>query len=128
MRETFVFKIVPMLNPDGVIHGNYRCSLIGTDLNRRYKEAHASMYPTVAAMKGLLNETQRNRGVFLFLDLHGHSKKKNAFCYGSDLTLQSDKMKAASLSSMTSEEVAKSRLFARAYPKVLSALSDVKRG
>jgi murein tripeptide amidase MpaA len=34
LRETFVFKIVPMQNPDGVIVGNYRCSLMGTDLNR----------------------------------------------------------------------------------------------
>jgi cytosolic carboxypeptidase protein 2/3 len=29
LREIFIFKIVPMLNPDGVIHGNYRCSLVG---------------------------------------------------------------------------------------------------
>jgi hypothetical protein len=29
LRELFIFKIVPMLNPDGVIHGNYRCSLAG---------------------------------------------------------------------------------------------------
>lgn len=29
LRNTFVFKIVPMLNPDGVIVGNYRCSLMG---------------------------------------------------------------------------------------------------
>lgn len=34
LREKFVFKIVPMLNPDGVIVGNYRCSLAGYDLNR----------------------------------------------------------------------------------------------
>jgi murein tripeptide amidase MpaA len=34
LRNTFVFKIIPMLNPDGVIVGNYRCSLIGADLNR----------------------------------------------------------------------------------------------
>ncbi len=26
-----------MLNPDGVINGNYRCSLAGCDLNRRWK-------------------------------------------------------------------------------------------
>jgi murein tripeptide amidase MpaA len=29
LRDNFVFKIVPMLNPDGVINGNYRCSLSG---------------------------------------------------------------------------------------------------
>lgn len=34
LRERFVFKVVPMLNPDGVIIGNYRCSLSGHDLNR----------------------------------------------------------------------------------------------
>jgi Predicted carboxypeptidase len=35
LRQKYIFKIVPMLNPDGVINGNYRCSLIGSDLNRR---------------------------------------------------------------------------------------------
>jgi murein tripeptide amidase MpaA len=29
LRCAFVFKVVPMLNPDGVINGNYRCSLAG---------------------------------------------------------------------------------------------------
>lgn len=37
LRNNFVFKILPMLNPDGVINGNYRCSLAGCDLNRRWK-------------------------------------------------------------------------------------------
>lgn len=37
LRNNFVFKIIPMLNPDGVINGNYRCSLAGCDLNRRWK-------------------------------------------------------------------------------------------
>lgn len=34
LRSLFVFKIVPMLNPDGVLYGNNRCSLAGVDLNR----------------------------------------------------------------------------------------------
>lgn len=34
LRASFIFKVVPMLNPDGVINGNYRCSLAGVDLNR----------------------------------------------------------------------------------------------
>jgi len=32
LRDTFVFKVIPMLNPDGVIVGNYRCNLMGLDL------------------------------------------------------------------------------------------------
>lgn len=37
LRDTFVFKIVPMLNPDGVIAGNYRTNLNGLDLNRQWQ-------------------------------------------------------------------------------------------
>ncbi|CAN0510831.1 unnamed protein product, partial [Scytosiphon promiscuus] len=37
LRDKLVFKIVPMLNPDGVIVGNQRCSLAAIDLNRQVK-------------------------------------------------------------------------------------------
>ena len=36
LRDNFVFKLIPMLNPDGVVNGNYKCSLAGCDLNRRW--------------------------------------------------------------------------------------------
>mmetsp|Transcript_116018 Transcript_116018/g.161037 ORF Transcript_116018/g.161037 Transcript_116018/m.161037 type:complete len:90 (+) Transcript_116018:1895-2164(+) len=36
LRNIFVFKIIPMLNPDGVISGNYRGNLAGLDLNRQW--------------------------------------------------------------------------------------------
>jgi hypothetical protein len=47
LRQNFVFKIVPMLNPDGVINGNYRCSLAGCDLNRRWKAPSKVLHSTI---------------------------------------------------------------------------------
>lgn len=47
LRKNFVFKIVPMLNPDGVIHGNYRCSLLGCDLNRKWLMPNKFLHPTI---------------------------------------------------------------------------------
>ena len=35
LKVMFIFKIIPMLNPGGVINGNYRCSLAVSDLNRK---------------------------------------------------------------------------------------------
>jgi len=37
LRNKYIFTIIPMLNPDGVINGNSRCSLVGCDLDRRWK-------------------------------------------------------------------------------------------
>ena len=34
LRKSYIFKIVPMINIDGVVCGNYRNSLAGMDLNR----------------------------------------------------------------------------------------------
>nr|KAG5693866.1 hypothetical protein BaRGS_009922 [Batillaria attramentaria] len=54
LRDTFIFKIVPMLNPDGVIVGNYRCSLAGRDLNRNYKTVLKDSYPSVWHTKTMI--------------------------------------------------------------------------
>lgn len=92
LRKSFIFHIVPMLNPDGVVHGNYRCSLAGTDLNRRFLDTHKSLHPTVAALKNFIQSIQQQRHVLMYLDLHGHSKMKNCFLYGCDVTQQPEKL------------------------------------
>ena len=82
LRDTFVFKIIPMLNPDGVINGNTRCNLVGVDLNRVWIEPNKKLHPSIWHTKQLLIEFQKERELFLFCDLHGHSRKKNMFMYG----------------------------------------------
>ena len=82
LREKFIFKIIPMLNPDGVINGNYRSSLAGCDLNRRWKVPNKNLHPTVWHSKKLIRDLHQERGVILYADLHGHSRKQNVFIYG----------------------------------------------
>ena len=81
LRKNFVFKIVPMLNPDGVRYGNYRCSLLGVDLNRRWKHPSPQLHPTVYYTKKLIQASSEDNEITLFCDMHGHSMKKNVFMY-----------------------------------------------
>ncbi|KAM3609061.1 uncharacterized protein V6R79_009303 [Siganus canaliculatus] len=82
LRDTFVFKIVPMLNPDGVVVGNYRCSLAGRDLNRYYKTLLKDSFPSVWHIRKMVERLVAKTDVALYCDLHGHSRKNNIFMYG----------------------------------------------
>lgn len=82
LRNTYVFKIIPMLNPDGVVLGNYRCSLSGQDLNRQWIGATARLFPEIFYTKQTFIKTQMSRAIFMYVDIHGHSRKKNVFMYG----------------------------------------------
>ncbi|XP_022106221.1 uncharacterized protein LOC110987635 isoform X9 [Acanthaster planci] len=84
LRKAFVFKIVPMLNPDGVIVGNYRCSLTGRDLNRNFRHPKKESFPTVWHTKEMLEDFSKETEVLVYCDLHGHSRKHNVFIYGCD--------------------------------------------
>ena len=82
LRRTFVFKVVPMLNPDGVINGNYRCSLSGNDLNRQWSTPSKEIHPTIWHTKQLIKRIKQRWLVGLVLDIHGHSRKHGVFTYG----------------------------------------------
>ncbi|CAH2092133.1 unnamed protein product [Euphydryas editha] len=91
LREKFIFKLVPMLNPDGVIVGNNRCSLTGKDLNRQYRTVIRETYPPVWHTKVMIRRLQEECGVAMYVDLHAHSRKHNIFIYGCESRKNSDK-------------------------------------
>ncbi|CAG9326272.1 unnamed protein product [Blepharisma stoltei] len=93
LRKEFIFCIIPMLNPDGVIHGNTRCSLLGVDLNRRWIKPNKILHPTIYYAKELIVKMKEANDVALYCDLHAHAKKKNVFMYGCCTTPKCDKTK-----------------------------------
>ncbi|NXG97323.1 CBPC2 carboxypeptidase, partial [Loxia leucoptera] len=84
LRRLFVFEVVPMLNPDGVVVGNSRCSLAGRDPNRAYGKALPSSFPGVWHLRAMVQRVLAEREVVLYCDFHGHSRKNNVFMYGCD--------------------------------------------
>lgn len=86
LRDNLIFKIVPMVNPDGVVAGNYRTSFIGKDLNRLYLQSEDTtearygsmddiLKPEITAMKQLIKgcKDDESKGILAFVDVHHHS-------------------------------------------------------
>lgn len=56
LLKRYIFKIVPMVNIDGVIYGNSRCDISGSDGNRKWtKNPNTFLYPIISAIKKLAN-------------------------------------------------------------------------
>ena len=91
LRRAYVFKVVPMLNVDGVVVGNYRCSLSGHDLNRRYHNPDARKHAEIYMLKKVVQGIKETQSIVLYIDYHGHSCKPGFFFYGCDYSFVKSK-------------------------------------
>ncbi|XP_021922718.1 cytosolic carboxypeptidase 6 isoform X2 [Zootermopsis nevadensis] len=84
LREYVTFKIVPMMNPDGVFLGNYRSTLMGFDLNRTWHQISRWGHPTLYAVQAMVVGLDQSKEMELdfVLDLHAHSSLQGVFVYG----------------------------------------------
>ena len=76
MRKNYVFKIIPLLNPDGVYRGYYRLDTKGNNLNRFYKNPKLDEQPTIFATKKIIAQIKETSKLFLYIDLHAHASRR----------------------------------------------------
>ena len=56
LRKFYTFILIPVLNPDGVVCGNYRNSVAGVDLNRQWINPDLEYHPEVFHIKQLFKQ------------------------------------------------------------------------
>ena len=82
LRDNFIFKIIPMINVDGVVCGNTRTSLSGCDLNRRWSNPNVLLHPEIFYAKELIIDFCKRNNIECIVDFHGHFGAFNSFFYG----------------------------------------------
>ncbi|CAG9760170.1 unnamed protein product [Ceutorhynchus assimilis] len=84
LRDNVIFKVIPMLNPDGVFLGNYRSTVMGSDLNRSWHIANQWLHPTIRAVIDTLTILDKSKEFQLdfVVDIHAHSSLTGCFVYG----------------------------------------------
>lgn len=85
LLDIYVFKIFLCLNPDGVVLGNTRVGLEGSDLNRVWQKPYQNLHPTISAAYKIMKHFDIKRGIAFYGDFHGHSSKCGCFMYGCPL-------------------------------------------
>jgi murein tripeptide amidase MpaA len=88
-RNKFEVWIIPIVNPDGVVCGNYRNNLQGKDMNRHFfadddPEGYRNRALEVEIIRSQIKQKfppGETKNFKMFLDIHAHSCAKSIFIY-----------------------------------------------
>ena len=103
-----MFKLVPLVNPDGVARGHQRTDTFGQNLNRRYMDPSPEREPTVYAIRQALLDWYDSGRLEVYFDLHAHTSRENAFLFGNfypDLESQVENITLAKLTTLNSQHM-----------------------
>lgn len=88
LRRNFVFKVIPILNPDGVYRGHYRLDARGFNLNRCYVYPSPDEYPVIYATKAYIDYLHSEHSLLFYLDLHAQPSRPSSFLFGNHQDLE----------------------------------------
>lgn len=85
LRKYFVFKIIPIINVDGVSRGFYRYDTNSLNMNRHYPNPNQKIQPEIYAIRRLFLFYSQEYKVRYYYDLHAHVQSKGLFLFGNSL-------------------------------------------
>ena len=85
LRKFFVFKIVPIINVDGVYRGFYRYDTNSFNMNRHYINPNPKILSEIYAIKRIFLFYNQEKKVKYYFDLHGHVSSRGLFLYANSL-------------------------------------------
>ena len=85
LRKAFLFKIVPIINVDGVSRGYYRYDTNSLNMNRHYINPDKKTQPEIYAIKRIFIYYSQKSKIKFYFDLHAHASSKGLFLFGNNL-------------------------------------------
>jgi hypothetical protein len=85
LRRGAVVHVVPMINPDGVVLGNYRDNSLGINLNRVWHEPSEETSPEIVAVRRQIDAWVDGGNPYqLFIDFHSDSSASSHYAFHPD--------------------------------------------
>lgn len=85
IRTNFMVVIVPILNVDGVLVGNSRCSVSGQDLLSVWSKPDRYLHPEVYYTKKLIKQLQQQGNIVFFTEFRSDPAMKGCKVQGNQL-------------------------------------------